>query len=101
MAVIHKTVPVQVWADVDEGLAALVATLNGIKGVRTHNCCQGSIDEGGVHPYPAYVSVSWYTEKAKNAIERFGTLCAEGTNHGTLYPSFEALNGLRTDGSRV
>jgi len=43
----HKTIPIQVWVDVDEGIADMVLYLNTIPGVRTHACCQGTLGEGG------------------------------------------------------
>ena len=56
--VIHQTVPVLVWADVDVGIADMVRMLNTIPGVRTHANCQGTIGEGGPAPYGPEVSVS-------------------------------------------
>jgi hypothetical protein len=61
----HKTIPVQVWADVDDGIAPLVKYLNTIPGLRTHASCQGTIGEGGAEPYQAYVLVSYQTEAAE------------------------------------
>lgn len=57
--IIHKTVPVLVWADVDVNIANMVSYLNTIPGVRTHASCQGTIGEGGPSPYPPEVTVSW------------------------------------------
>ena len=54
-----KTVPVQVWVDVDEGIAETVKYLNTIPGVRTYASCQGTIGEGGAEPYGPQVMVSW------------------------------------------
>jgi hypothetical protein len=59
---IHETVPVQVWADVDKGIADLVMYLNTIPGVRTDASCQGTIGEGGPAPYPAHVMCHWELE---------------------------------------
>lgn len=56
---VHKTVPVQVWADVDEGIAETVKYLNTIPGVRTIASCQGTLGEGGPEPYGPQVMVSW------------------------------------------
>jgi hypothetical protein len=84
-AVVHKTVPVQVWADVDEGIADFVRHLNAIPGVRTHACCQGTIGEGGAAPYEAYVSVSWWSEDARRALHALG-LTIEGECHGVVRP---------------
>lgn len=55
----HRTRAVQVWIDVDEGIADLVETLNTIDGLRTLASCQGSIGEGGPEPYGPYVMVCW------------------------------------------
>ena len=49
-----KTVPVQVWGDVNEGIAETVKYLNTIPGVRTYASCQGIIGEGGAEPYGFY-----------------------------------------------
>lgn len=66
----HNTVPVQVWADVDEGIADLVRYLNTIPGVRTHASCQGTIGEGGAEPYGPQVLVSYHTEDAEMRLRR-------------------------------
>jgi hypothetical protein len=55
----HSTIPMLVWADIDEGIADMVRHLNTIPGVRTWASCQGTIGEGGPHPYRAQVAVSW------------------------------------------
>jgi hypothetical protein len=68
---IHETVPVLVWADVDIGIANAVRRLNEIPGVRTHASCQGTLGEGGAEPYRAHVAVSW------NAPEAFERIRAE------------------------
>lgn len=57
----QRTILVQV--DVDEGVADLVLYLNTIPGVRTHTSCQGTIGEGGPHPYRPQVMVSWDCEE--------------------------------------
>ena len=58
----HKQIPIQVWVDVDEGVAEMVKYLNTIPGVRTHASCQGTIGEGGPAPYPAQVMATWTQE---------------------------------------
>lgn len=83
--VVHETTPVQVWADVDVGIADLVRQLNTIEGVRTHASCQGTIGEGGHEPYTAYVMVSWRTDAARAALEPYG-LIVQGEAHGAIYP---------------
>jgi hypothetical protein len=67
---IHKMVPVQVWADVDEGIAPLVKYLNTISGIRTHGSCQGTIGQGGQEPYGPYVTVSYHSEEAEMRVRR-------------------------------
>lgn len=62
--VVHKTVPVWVLVDVDEGIATLVKKLNMIDGVRTLSSCQGTLGEGGPEPYGPYVCVSWLSDEA-------------------------------------
>lgn len=57
--VIHQTVPVQVWVNVDIGIADIVRELQEIPGVRTWSSCQGTIGEGGLEPYRAYVRLFW------------------------------------------
>jgi hypothetical protein len=58
----HPTRAVQVWVDVDLGVAEMVEYLNTIPGVRTHSSCQGTIGEGGAEPYRPYVQCSWKSE---------------------------------------
>lgn len=65
---IHETVPIQVWVDVDEGIADFVRWLNTLPGIRTHACCQGTIGEDGPHPYEGYALVSWKSEEAREQI---------------------------------
>ena len=52
----HETVPMQVWADIDVGVAEMVKYLNTIPGVRTYAACQGG------ESYRPYVMVSWPDE---------------------------------------
>ena len=70
----HKTVSVQVWVDVDEGIASFVSALNRISGVRTHSSCQGTLGEGGAEPYGPYVVVSWDNATALAAVLQIATL---------------------------
>ena len=65
---IHKTRPVQVWVDVDEGIATSVEYLNAIPGVRTFASCQGTISEGGPEPYKAQIMAYW-PERVRSLIE--------------------------------
>lgn len=58
----HKTRPIKVWVDADLGIADMVEYLNTIPGVRTQASCQGTIGEGGPHPYRAQVMCTWNPE---------------------------------------
>lgn len=84
-AIVHETIPVQVWADVDVGIADFVRHLNTLPGVRTEACCQGTIGEGGPEPYGPYVMVVWRNDEAKALLEPFG-LKIEGEPFGYVYP---------------
>jgi hypothetical protein len=68
MSLPHPTVRVKVWADVDEGIADFVRELTEIPGITTHASCQGTIGEGGPHPYPPQVMVAWEDEAALHAL---------------------------------
>lgn len=59
----HHTVAVQVWADVDAGIADTVRYLNTIPSVRTKASCQGT------STYAPYVMVTWETEEARRVLE--------------------------------
>ncbi len=67
----HKTIPMLVWADVDEGIAGMVAYLNTIPGVRTEASCQGTIGEGGPNPYRAQVLTIWPPEQEARLLSEF------------------------------
>jgi len=60
--VIHETVAIKVWADIDIGVVDMVLRLNDIAGCRTEASCQGTLEEGGAHPYPAHVMAHWTIE---------------------------------------
>jgi len=81
----HKTVPLKVWADVDEGIAPLVRYLNTIPGVRTLASCQGTIGEGGPNPYRAQVMAQWTAEAGKLLAEQFD-ITLLGDNWGYVHP---------------
>ena len=51
--VIHRTVPVKVWVNVDAGIANMVCYLNTIPGVCTLASCQRTLGEDGAEPYRA------------------------------------------------
>jgi len=61
----HKTVPLLVWADVDEGIAPLVKELNEIPGVRTDASCQGT------DKHKPYVMATWNQELDAQLRERY------------------------------
>lgn len=81
----HKTVRVQVWADVDEGIADLVRYLQTIDGVTTHASCQGTIGEGGPQPYRAQVMASWTDAAGERLRKEFGVK-ELGKNWGYIHP---------------
>jgi hypothetical protein len=84
--VVHETRPVLVWADVDVGIAPMVEYLNTIEGVRTHASCQGTIGEGGDHPYRPLVMVTWWTEGAyRKLVEEFDVTII-GERFGYVHP---------------
>jgi len=81
----HPTVPLAVWVDVDEGVAADVAWLNSLPGVRTFTSCQGTIGEGGPHPYPAQIMV-WWPKRHDASIRRRFRIGERGRNWAYLHP---------------
>ena len=54
----HETVLVQVWVDVDKGIAEEVQLLNRQPNVRTFASCQGGLSHG------PYVLVGWKNDAA-------------------------------------
>ena len=81
----HKTRAVQVWADIDEGIADMVVYLNTIDGVRTIASCQGTIGEGGPNPYRPQVMAAWTVEAFERLRKEFDvTLLGDGW--GNLHP---------------
>jgi hypothetical protein len=64
----HKTVPVLVWVDVDEGIAEVVKYLNTIPGVRTCASCQGTLGDGGPEPYGPQVMISWNSKDVQDRL---------------------------------
>jgi len=84
----HPTRPIQVWADVDLGVADLVTYLNTIPGVRTMASCQGTIGEGGPNPYRAQVLATWPKELERRLLEEFD-ITLEGECWGYIHPRNE------------
>lgn len=85
----HKQVTVEVLVDVDEGIADTVRYLNTIPGVRTHASCQGTIGEGGQHPYRAQVMATWPAEAFERLKAEFD-MTILGENWGYLHPRLAA-----------
>lgn len=56
------TTPVQVWVDVDSGIAEVIRQLNRLPGIRTFASCQGH--KVGRADTRGYVMVSWEDENA-------------------------------------
>ncbi len=83
---IHQTIPVQVWADIDVGIADTVRYLNTIPGVRTHASCQGTLGEGGAAPYQAFVMVSWPDKETLRRLQSEFDIEVEGDYWGRAYP---------------
>ena len=89
----HETVPVQVWADIDTGIAEMVRYLNTLPGLRTDASCQGTIGEGGPNPYRAQVLAHWPAALRMRLQEEFDVTLL-GDDWGYLHPRDEAA--LRT-----
>jgi hypothetical protein len=85
---IHKTCPIKVWVDVDRGIAKTVLRLNMIRGVRTHASCQGTLGEGGPHPYRAEVMCSWTPGAFTKLRKEFDITLPKGSNNswGYIHP---------------
>lgn len=81
----HESVPVQVWIDVDTGIAEDVRWLNSLSGARTFTSCQGTIGEGGPQPYEPYIQAWWPVEHEAVIRERFH-LISEGNGWRNLRP---------------
>ena len=81
----HITVPVLVWADIDEGIADMVRHLNEIPGVRTAASCQGTIGEGGPEPFGPFVQCSWSKEALERLDKEFNVEVL-GSNWGYVRP---------------
>jgi hypothetical protein len=67
----HATVPVQVWSDIDVGIADDVRWLNTLPGVRTFASCQGTIGEMRMYPYRAQIMAYWPNEMEEKIQQRF------------------------------
>lgn len=67
----HQTKALQIWVDVDLGIAETVAYLNTLEGVRTLASCQGTLGEGGPNPYPPQVMATWPAEMEGRLLQEF------------------------------
>lgn len=92
-AINHQTIPVQVWVDVDVGIAECVRYLNTIPGVRTYASCQGCIGElsdedkaDGAEEYRAYVMVSWNDEETLRLLQADYDVDVQGEAWGKVHP---------------
>ncbi len=86
----HKTRQIQVWVDVDMDIADVVIYLNTISGVRTIASCQGTIGEGGPHPYRAQVMVTWTDDAAFSRLKNEFDLSEIGNHWCYVHPRDEA-----------
>jgi hypothetical protein len=86
MGLPHETRPIQVWVDADLGIADMVAYLNTISGVRTEASCQGTIGEGGPHPYRAQVLCTWTPEALVRLQAEFDVVPEGNGNWGYVHP---------------
>ena len=77
----HRDVWVRVY--VDKGIASMVEHLNSIKGVYTDDSCQGTIGEGGSHPYRGYVSCHW-SDEALPKLKKMYDVEVKGLNWGIV-----------------
>lgn len=82
----HVTKPMLIWADIDIGIADMVAHLNTIPGVRTLYSCQGTIGEGGPYPYKAQVGVTWPDDETLTLLLRLYDVTLKGNYWGDLHP---------------
>lgn len=80
--IIHDTVPVQVWVEVDTGVADMVRDLNAIPGVRTFASCQGG------NTYGPYVMTYW-PEKVDALIRERYEVGETGDGWAQLHPRGE------------
>lgn len=84
MSAEHTTVALQVWADVDAGIADLVGWLNTIPGIRTFASCQGRCG------YAPYVGITWRDDDALAVVRtRCFLALSPGYDHwGYVHPNF-------------
>ena len=84
---VHATKRVKVWADIDLGVADFVKLLQTYKGVTTHASCQGTIGEGGPHPYRSQVLCTWTPKAYERLRKEFDITLPAGSNGwGYVHP---------------
>lgn len=93
----HKTRPIQVWADVDEGIADEVEYLNTIPGVRTFTSCQGTIGECGPEPHGPYIQATWPDGNTLNRLKEEYNVEPLGIAHGYLTRKRARREGLMSE----
>ena len=86
MSLPHKTRPIQVWVDADLGIADMVEYLNTIPGIRTQASCQGTIGEGGPHPYRPQVMCIWTAEALERLQAEFDVVPEGNGDWGYVHP---------------
>lgn len=79
----HATRRVQIWIDVDVGIADLVVYLNTIPDVHTLASCQGTVDEGGC--VPPQVMSTWTDEALMKLVKDFD-ITILGDHWGYVHP---------------
>ncbi len=94
VSMIHKTVPVWVIVDVDEGVADFVRYLQTIPDVRTFSSCQDVSDRQGRRR--SYVGLCAITERAKRRIRAEFDVEEEGEWCWHVYPRTPAAPRDRT-----
>jgi len=82
----HLTVAIKVWVDVDLGIYEMVLYLNSIPGVRTLYSCEGTIGEGGPHPYPPQVGCTWADDETLKLLLREFDVTLMGNYWGDVHP---------------
>lgn len=83
----HKTTTVWVKASVDVGIAELVTELQTFPGVFTDASCQGTLNDGGIKPYPPYAMVHWADEAALLLLQAYHTVDIVGDSWGYVRPA--------------
>ena len=96
----HETRVVWVKVDADVGIAQMVEDLNEIGGVRTDASCQGTLHEGGPHPYRAYVMCHWDAQGLAALQSKYIVRPQGNGDWGYVHPrsTVGLSDGVQTDG---